>query len=706
MAIADVLPGGLSGSARSGSELRREPGSGSLQASGTPDSLRRGLNVVIDELRPFEGRLGMAVRMTFSVLIVTVFMMSQQVPESVLACYLVFFASRKDAGAGMLIALALIVAVSIGIALGLVVMQLSADDSMVRLLVMAGFAFGGMYLSQATRLGSLGATAGFVFVFALSLIDFLPYPQLISHALSWIWVVVFIPMVVLFVVNMLLGPNPAVLARVFVARRLRATAALLANEDGADGVARKLLGEGSRDVGNLTRGARIFGYMSGEQARRFCGMTPLSGELLALARAAGHDRALAADIGALADAMADGRTDLPIRHIRSTRPQTASLADRADRIAAIWAGRADHACPDVARETLFFADAATNPAYWQFALKTVIAVFLTYAIYTAWDWYEVHTAMITCFYVALGSTGETLHKAFLRITGALVGGAMGLFAIVFLMPHMTDIGHLLLLVGAASFVAAWVASGSELIRYAGWQMALAFFLCVLPSITTSFFPSGFGPVFDTSVATDRVLGVLIGNVVVALVFLSFWPTSVSGPLSRSLHDATRLVHARLAGAPARLAEIWQHLAEARRLAGLSHFETSRLRFESPVMPHVPAIVGATEDAAEALTRIELRRQAPRYLFGAPRCAKAALGAYEMALAAFLDLAASAIVTPEPQVKPMLIAALVDSASMLDRLQRLQGRLDRRARWYGDLSLTIAEYRWLQADLEQAARSLR
>ena len=518
VAISEALPGSSIG----GVERRQRP-VGDRQAAAETSTFRKGLAVVIDELRPYEGRLAMTLRMTLSVVIVVAFMMSQQVPEAVLSCYLVFFASRKDAGSGMLIALALIVAVTFGIALGLVMMQLSADNSMVRLMVMAGFAFGGMYLSQASRLGSLGVTAGFVFVFALSLIDFLPYPQLFSHALSWIWVVVALPMAVLFLVSMLFSPNPAVLARTFVAERLRATAALLAGVDGADVTAGKLLGEASGEVGTLTRGARIFGYLSGDDARKLGALAQRASELLALAQASKRDPALAEDIFALAEAIAENRHEAPAGHARHTCPQTAALADEVDRLAMIWTGRIDDASPAAAPQSLLFADAASNPAYWQFAFKTVIAVFITYTIYTAWDWYEVHTAMITCFYVALGSTGETLHKAALRITGALIGGAMGIGTIVFLMPHMTDIGHFLLLIGLGSFIAAWVASGSELIRYAGWQMALAFFLCVLPTVTTSFLPSGFGPVFDTSVATERVLGILI----VAMSSLP-WSFSVSG----------------------------------------------------------------------------------------------------------------------------------------------------------------------------------
>ena len=563
-----------------------------------------------------------------------------------------------------------------------------------------------MYLSQATRLGPLAATAGFVFVFALSLVDFLPIPKLISHGLSWIWVVVAVPMVVLVLVNAMIGPNPATLARKGIAKRLRATAALLEGAPKAEAEAHALLAEDSNGIRRLAKIARLFSYHSSSDARRICGMSDRSQDLLALALASGHDPELAADLTVLAEAIATRHTDLPFRHMHAARQATRQLAQQGDFIAAIWIGRADHACPEPEKEGFFVADAFSNPVYWQFALKTVIAAFVTYAIYTAWSWFEIHTAMITCFYVALGSTGETLHKASLRIVGALIGGAMGIASIIFLMPHMTDIGQLMLLVGAGALLAAWVANGSTLIQYAGWQMALAFFLCVLPPVTTSFLPNGFGPVYDVNVATDRVLGILIGNVIVALVFLSLWPVSIGAEVTRALDKAARTLHRILAQQEARLADVWQTLAEARRLAGLSMFEVSRLRMRAPVMPHVPAILSALETAGAAMTRVALGRGKQHYLFGAPRSAKAALEAHENATSAFVDLAASAMVAPEPQARAMLIAALDKSARTLDHLRRLVARTPRRSRWYADLAEAATEYTRLQSDLENVVAGVR
>lgn len=174
---------------------------------------------------------------------------------------------------------------------------------------------------------------------------------------------------------------------------------------------------------------------------------------------------------------------------------------------------------------LIAPDAFTNPEYVQFALKTTLAVMICYMLYTSLDWFAIHTAMITCFYVALGSTGETIHKLTLRITGCLIGGALGALTIIFLMPHMVEIGQLAVVVGIVAFIAAWIANGSERISYMGWQVALAYFLCTINS---------FGPAYDLDEARDRIIGILVGNVVMSVVFSTIWPVSVMSTIRSSL----------------------------------------------------------------------------------------------------------------------------------------------------------------------------
>src|SRR6202035_3909022 len=52
---------------------------------------------------------------------------------------------------------------------------------------------------------------------------------------------------------------------------------------------------------------------------------------------------------------------------------------------------------------LFVPDALSNPAHWQFALKTTIAIMIVYSVYTMLDWPGLLTSIVTVFFVALGS---------------------------------------------------------------------------------------------------------------------------------------------------------------------------------------------------------------------------------------------------------------------------------------------------------------
>src|ERR1700744_2302062 len=76
----------------------------------------------------------------------------------------------------------------------------------------------------------------------------------------------------------------------------------------------------------------------------------------------------------------------------------------------------------------------------------------------------------------------------------------------------------MIVVFAGALAAGYGSAGSERISYAGFQIAFAFFLCVI---------QGPSPAFDLSTARDRVIGILIGNVVVYLLFTNLWPVSVS-----------------------------------------------------------------------------------------------------------------------------------------------------------------------------------
>jgi multidrug resistance protein MdtO len=188
----------------------------------------------------------------------------------------------------------------------------------------------------------------------------------------------------------------------------------------------------------------------------------------------------------------------------------------------------------------------------------------------------MRTAIVTCFFVALGSVGETVHKLTLRISGALIGGALAALCIVFVLPHCTDIGQLCLLIAIVSAGAAWVATSSEQLAYAGLQIAFAFFLGVLQD---------YAPATDLTELRDRVAGILLGNVVITIVFSVFWPQSAATRVRSAVGQALRAVAA-LVQSPSDAPVNREKAARALVLA--EHFGTLR-GFELQLVPgHVPA----------------------------------------------------------------------------------------------------------------------
>ena len=225
---------------------------------------------------------------------------------------------------------------------------------------------------------------------------------------------------------------------------------------------------------------------------------------------------------------------------------------------------------------LFVSDAFTNAAHVHFALKVTLAAMFCYIVYMAIDWSGIHTALITCTFIALETTGATLHKGILRIGGCVIGGALALLTIVFLMPHMETIASLVVVVACASAIAGWAATGSEMISYAGLQIAFAFFYSVF---------QGYAPDTDLDNVRNRVVGILFGLIVTGLVFAYIWPERTIDRFRDALRAALRQLAKLLeiprpdvsiekaeAEADALTAETSRSFDQARRYAELTQFE--------------------------------------------------------------------------------------------------------------------------------------
>src|SRR6266481_6219366 len=233
-------------------------------------------------------------------------------------------------------------------------------------------------------------------------------------------------------------------------------------------------------------------------------------------------------------------------------------------------------------KSLLVADAFTNPAHVHFALKVTFAAMFCYIVYQGIDWSGIHTAFVTCTFIALESTGATLHKGVLRMGGCIIGGALALFTIVFLMPHMVTIASLVVLVAGASAIAGWVAAGSEMISYAGLQIAFAFFYSVF---------QGYAPYTELDNVRNRVVGILFGLIVTGLVFRYIWPECTIDRLRAALRAALQQL-ARLVEIPRPEIPLEKARAEAHGLIAETSksFEQARryiepTQFESEESPN-------------------------------------------------------------------------------------------------------------------------
>lgn len=163
---------------------------------------------------------------------------------------------------------------------------------------------------------------------------------------------------------------------------------------------------------------------------------------------------------------------------------------------------------------IFVADAISNAAYAQFALRGTLAAMACYITYTALDWPGLSTSVITCFITALSTIGSSRQKQVLRLSGAVIGGFIfGMGAQVFVLPHLDGIAGFTVLFAVVTAIAAWIATASARLSYLGVQLALAFYLINLQEFTIQ---------ISLSIARDRVFGVLLGLVSMGLFFDLLW----------------------------------------------------------------------------------------------------------------------------------------------------------------------------------------
>ena len=475
-------------------------------------------------------------RITVCTTVMVAVAMTFQIPLPAYVAYLVFVVSQEDAASTLVTALGGALAITLAVTLSLLLYVFDASEPALRIPLMALSTFSGSFLSRTSSLGPVAFLAGYILVLTQTLLDESPATEPVVHGVLWLWVVVLAPVAVTVMVSLLAGESPVSLARQKSTRAIEALAAYLETPHtqnptqireqllALNGLKKKALmwnkrlkvfaQEDAAVLALLVETLEIARTLPGDTAvelrRRFASSVRYVGKSL-LTR---HLRPVGADTGESSpDAPPPGESAALAVHL--------ALKDLTQR--ASWRGIEPPGPQKKTARSFLAPDAFSNRAHARFAIKVTLAVMASYATYTLLDWPGIRTAVTTCFFVSLTTFGESMHKFTLRAAGALIGGLLAGLCMVFVLPMLTDIGQLCLVIALVSMFAGWIATGSETISYAGLQIAFAFFLGVL---------QGYGPATDLTELRDRVVGILIGNAWVTVIFATLWPVSAKAEIRK------------------------------------------------------------------------------------------------------------------------------------------------------------------------------
>jgi len=565
------------------------------------------LEVLAAELAPREGRWAAVARIATGSTIAVIIAMIFQIPQPTYMAYIVFLISKDEKNATVTAALGAFIAVTLAILLVLGLEIIDTSEPALRLPLMAMATFAAMFTARTFALGPISYLAGFIIVLLQSVVDDVRSPEVLTHLTLWTWVVVCVPIAVTVVVNLLFGQGAVAFMDRTVLKVLTQWETSLANGD-----YRKSLSEWRAQLLPLLEIAQHSAEKHPRAGRITVPVIRALLDALVIFEALPDDlpitvrdelaRRLRACRQAIGSDAAPVMTDSPAPPLQfagaSNEQSPQVIAARSALSTLLSAISRPGDSPDKTEahhppRQLFVADAFSNPANWQFALKTTMAVMISYAIYTLLDWPGMRTAIVTCFFVALSSLGETVHKLLLRLSGAVIGGLISGLCIVFVLPHFTDIGQLCLLIFAVSLGAAWVATSSELLSYAGMQIAFAFFLGIL---------QGYAPATDLTVLRDRVAGIVLGNIAITIIFSTFWPQSARSAIRAAIADALRatgeVIRRPRDAAVARMRAI-QALVRADHLRTLTLFELRMLPSHARESHSVPSVASVERLAAAA-----------------------------------------------------------------------------------------------------------
>lgn len=538
-------------------------------------NLRDAIRETLADLAPFPGRMATSWRVAAVCALVAGIAMMFHIPESAISCYLVIFLMKADGAENTIVATAAIIAITLLVALMVPVLQWTVESALLRILVMIIVSFIFIFIGAASKLGEGGSIVALIIAFILSLVNEVPINGVISIALRYAWEMAILPMFVIAGFSLFFGRWSLSLLREELRERLLvARNTVLQKNSVANAPLQEKLAAANDDESKRSMLVKILHQTSARKTAKIQADIPASYQLLFAASALPADtpdenrQHYVRQIDTMVDALDKG-APIPAPQIQEKATLTRQENGILQALQNI-AGTEKTEYNKGSGDSFFAADAFTNPVYQRFALKTTLAAILCYMFYAAINWQGIHTAMVTCYVASMGTAGDTIHKLTLRIGGCLIGAAIGIASLIYLMPQLESVGGLMVLVFAVALVAAWVTAGSEKVSYGGVQIGLAFTLTVL---------QGFGPTTDMDTARDRIIGILVGNFAVYIVSTLIWPAPVVTIIRQRLSEAFSKIADIATAAPDERMKMISTAAEAEHLLGEVRYCFYLLPFE-------------------------------------------------------------------------------------------------------------------------------
>jgi multidrug resistance protein MdtO len=529
------------------------------------------------ELRGFPGRANVTMRCVLACAIVIVVSMTLQVPELALSLIAVFFVTQSNIVLTRLVALLAVIGTTCAIACIIGVFRLTFDYPLLRIIVASAIFFCSAYLMRAVaKLGLVFFLVSLIVIYAQTFADQTDNAEALVRDCLWVWVAVNYSVVLSLIINTLFLPaEPERQLRAAMQRQLATARARLAVMIDANAPAVRIgsldLERGALALQKLLRFSTMRHHYSQEDASAWLACVTVISRIFEAA-AVLPDHSVARDAGQI-DAIRVVQDELVsldhaidddaqwLHWSASRQPPTSTSIpaldamqralnafsdatrgaiaptppdDAATGSAAEKGEKAEQATKPAAQSAQPEPDVFANPRYARFALRTLFSVLICYVFYNAVNWPGIHTIMLTCLVVALPSLGASSRQGVLRITGALIGSALALFMVAFVIPQLESVTGLLLMSLPVIALGAWVSAGSERSSYAGIQIMFTFALALLES---------FSPPSDLTEIRDRIVGIILGVGVATFIQMSMWPERESDGLRAQLTSILRKIAA-------------------------------------------------------------------------------------------------------------------------------------------------------------------